>query len=131
MQHQGSIESKANEATQPAPVNGSNEEKVPSRKSSVDILSELDESEFKAASDAAASTGLPSSAATTDPTTLKPEVLTASDLAEQQRTARASEEIVRASAADPYASPANVDRLKAEYESLQAQVDGFAKDKTR
>ncbi len=94
-------------------------------------MSELDESEFKAASDAAASTGLPSSAATTDPTTLKPEVLTASDLAEQQRTARASEEIVRASAADPYASPANVDRLKAEYESLQAQVDGFAKDKTR
>ncbi len=69
----------------------------------------------------------PPSAATP---TLQPQVMTASDLAEQQRTARASEEIVRASAADPYADQENLTRLVKEYEKMQEVVDSFAKDKT-
>ncbi len=101
-------------------------ENTASRQSSVDILSELDELPPPATLTKAATT---SEAASTP--TLQPRVMTASDLAEQQRTARASEEIARASADDPYANPANLARLAAEYERLQELVDSFAGDKTR
>ncbi len=108
--------------------------KTHGRQSSVDdMLNELDDLSLGggAAPDATdnASSAIGTAAKTAAP--LQPKVMTASDLAEQQRSARASEDIVRASVDDPFADAANLDRLKREYEDLQALVDSFSKDKTR
>ena len=62
---------------------------------------------------------------------LQPRVLTAQELADQQKEAQASEEIAEASAKDPFDVEANRNKLLREYEALKDQVEGFAKDKTR
>ena len=62
---------------------------------------------------------------------LQPKVLTAQELAEQQKEAQASEEIAEASAKNPFQLEANRNKLLNEYEGLKQQVEGFAKDKTR
>ena len=97
------------------------------RTSSVDILSEdLGES---APAVAAAAMPLSEAAAAADPV-LKPKVLTARDLEEQQKEAAASEEIVKAKGRDPYGAEETQQKLLGELRKFESLVEKFCSDRT-
>ena len=75
------------------------------RQSSVDILSELDQTTLKPAE-----------------APLQPKVLTASEMEEQQKEAEAVQEIANATGKDPYSDSESQQRLLSEFRQLEEQV---------
>ncbi len=58
-------------------------------------------------------------------------MLTAHDLEEQKKEAKASEDIVQASVRDPYESEETRQKLLQEFCILESKLTDFSKDKTR